>query len=98
MRVSATRVAGRQRVERIGDGVRRVAHRFVASDQVGVRIDEDDIVVAQPAGAVQIEEDGAAAEERFDVCAELGRIKPAQLRQELTLTADPLQQGSHRHG
>ena len=73
-----------------------IADRFVAADQIGVRIDQDHVVVAQASGAVQIEEHGAAAEERLDVAIERCGIETAQIRQELTFAAAHFSNGTGR--
>jgi hypothetical protein len=59
-----------QPLQLAGDLVGLRAHGFVAADQIRVRVDEDDVPVAQAAGSVEIEEDRAAAEERLDVAVE----------------------------
>ena len=57
------------------DVVGVIADCFVAADQIRVRVDQDRIVIAQPSAAVEIEEHGAAAEERLDVAVEGGWIE-----------------------
>lgn len=54
-------------IELVGDLFRRVPHRLVAADQIGVRVDENRPVISKASQVVQIEEDGAAAEKRLDV-------------------------------
>ena len=78
-------------IELVGHRVRLRAHRLVASDQVGVRIDQQHVVAVEAAGRLEIEEHRAAAEERFDVAIEGARVEAAELRQELTLPSGPLQ-------
>jgi hypothetical protein len=43
---------------------------------------------------MEIEEDGAAAEERFDVALEGDRIESAERRKQLAFAARPFQQGT----
>src|SRR5262249_6529659 len=74
------------------DIVRQVADTLVTANQVGVRIDQDDVASREPSRPMQIEEDGAASEERLDVPAEFTRIETADLGKELALAASPLQQ------
>jgi hypothetical protein len=49
-------------------------------------------VVPQASGAEQVEEDRAAAEEGLDVAVEPFRIKTAELREKLPLSAGPFEQ------
>jgi hypothetical protein len=82
----------RKSVEGRCDRVRRIPYRLVATDQIRVRIDEEDVFAAEPASVVEIEKDGAAADERFDIPAEVSGVEAAQRRQELPFPAGPLQE------
>src|SRR5581483_3076469 len=95
VRAPVRRVRRREPFERRRDRGRIVAHRFVAADEIRVRIDQDDVVAVETAGAEEIEKDRAAPEERFDVAVERLRIEPAELRQQLSLATDPLQERFH---
>jgi hypothetical protein len=46
----------------------------------------------EPARPEQVEEDRAAAQERLEVAAELRWIEPPERRQQLTLSAGPLEE------
>jgi hypothetical protein len=84
-------VRGRQPFQLAGHGVRVGADRFVAADQIRVRVDQYDIAIAKPPGAVKVEEHRAAAKERLDVAVEPRRIEASQVRQQLALAAGPFQ-------
>jgi hypothetical protein len=79
-----------QLLEMRNDRVAGISDAPIAADQIR-------IVVAQrhaarrAAVATQIEEDRGAADERLEVAAVRGRIEAAQDRQQLPLTADPLE-------
>ena len=80
-----------QLIQRAGDCVGCVAHGLVATDQIGIRIDQHDVVIAETASAVQVEEHGAAADKWLDVAVEGARIQAAEMRQQLPLAAGPFQ-------
>ncbi len=92
VRALVARVRLGERIERVGNRIRRVAHRFVAADEIGIRVDEDRRMSAQPTRGIQVEEHGAASEEGLDVAAERRWIEPAELREQLPLAARPFQQ------
>jgi hypothetical protein len=79
-------------IELVGDRFRLLAHRLVAADQVGVGIDEQHVAAVEPARRLEIEEHGAAAEERLDVADERARVEAAELRQQLALSTRPFQE------
>ena len=81
-----------ERLECRNHGVRIVAHRFVASDEVCVGIGEPHGVARQATRRQEIEEDGAAADEGLLVAREAGRIERAEDRQQLSLAAGPREQ------
>jgi len=87
-----------QLVKRGGDGLRVVAHGTVAADEIRVEIDQPRRAPLEAACRVQIEENGAAADERLHVAVEGGGVVPAQSREELALPAGPFQQRPHGWG
>ena len=87
-----------QLVKRGDDGLRLVAHRTVAANEIRIEIDQPRRAPLEAACAVQIEEDGTAAGERLNVAKEGGGVVPAQSREELALPAGPFQQRPHGWG
>src|SRR4029453_16544577 len=79
---------GRQRGNRVVDGV---THHAVAADDVRVDVREPHLAAFEKPAIVAVEKNGAAAKERFDVSSEFNRVVRAQLRQELSLAAGPLE-------
>ena len=65
----------------------------VAADQIGVVVNEPRLTSGKASGRVQVEENGAAAEERLDVPVEGDGVVAAKRRKQLTLAASPLEQG-----
>lgn len=49
-------------------------------------------MVVEPAGPLQIQEDGAAAEERFDVTVELTWVEPPQVGEQLAPATSPFEE------
>ncbi len=92
---AAGRVAAGQPLELGNHGVHRIAHPQVAADQIGVLVGEHRGAPGEIAAADEIEEDGAAAEERLVIRGEAWRVEATQLRQQLPLAARPLQEGTH---
>jgi hypothetical protein len=84
-------VPGRQFVQRLCDFLGTIAHDRVTPDEIRIRVDQDRVVILQTAHAVQIEEHRAAANERFNVSAELSRVITAKLREQLAFAAGPFQ-------
>jgi len=72
-----------------------VAHLAIAADQVRIDVGEARAAAGQAARPVQIEEDGAAADERLDVGGEARGIPRPQRGEELPLAAGPFEQRSH---
>ena len=90
--VASARGVRRGEAIELGDHlVYRVADAPIAADQIGVVVAEHGAVAVQRAAAQQVEEYGAAADERLEVAAAEVRIKTPQHRQQLPFAADPLE-------
>jgi hypothetical protein len=85
-------------LERRGHFVERAPHAPVAGDEIGVVVAQYRAVAVQVSVRNQVEEDGAAADEGFEVASHRVGIEAAQHRQELALAADPLQKWPQPHG
>src|SRR4030095_11102548 len=73
-----------------------VAHGAVTADQIAIAVGEHHTSAVQRARGVQIEEDGAAADEGLVVGAELPRVETPERREELPLAASPLEERTDR--
>ncbi len=73
-----------------------ITHRPVATDQVGVDVAQPGAAAFEPACGVEVEKNGAAADERLEVALELGGVVLPQGRKELPLATGPLEQRASR--
>jgi hypothetical protein len=85
------RVRSCQSVELAGYGLRRLANRFVTANQIGIRVDQYNLVVSQTAGPLKIKKHGTASEKRLDVAIERRRVVASEFGQELALPANPFE-------
>ena len=80
-----------------------VADRQVTPDQVWIQVGKLRAPALEVAAVEQVEEHGATAKKRLDVARELLGIVGAELGEQLSFAAGPLQQGAdggggvHRH-
>jgi hypothetical protein len=95
VRVTRNGVASGQVVEARQDALTVIPDRFVAADEIDVRVDQHRVPTAKAARRVKIEEDRAASEERFDVAIERSRVEPPELWQKLPLAAGPFEERPH---
>jgi len=93
--VRPTRIVLLREPSKRGDHFVGARHQHaVTANEVGVVVDEPGLSAFEPAGRMEIEKDGAAAEERFDVALEGDRIESAERRKQLAFAARPFQQGT----
>ena len=82
----------RRKVAQMGnDLVHCIAHLEITPDEVGVLIRENDRRVPQMPAVPEIEEHRAAAKKRLEVGADALGVVVAEMPQQLTLAARPLQ-------